>query len=75
MRDSTEVIILSKWQVVIGVLALIVACVAIAVGLLSPEIRYFLGLEQRQKARLSTSQNWHGRGSLSLDKRDCRSIL
>jgi len=24
---------------------------------------------------LSTSQNWHGRGSLSLDKRDCRSIL
>ena len=27
------------------------------------------------QTRLSTSQNWHGRGSLSLDKRDCRSIL
>jgi len=52
MRDSTEVIVLSKWPVVIGVLALIVACVAIVVGLLTPEIRYFLGLEQRQKARL-----------------------
>lgn len=39
-------------QVVIGALGLVIACVAIAVGLLNPEIRYFLGLDQRQNARL-----------------------
>jgi hypothetical protein len=47
MRDDTSI-----WQVVIGALGLVVACIAIVVGLLSPEIRYFLGLEQRQKASI-----------------------
>lgn len=46
---------LTIWQVVIGLLGLIIACVAVAISLLTPEIRYSLGLEQKPKVTLNGS--------------------
>lgn len=49
MQDDRETTRFSRQQIVISVLALIVAIVAIVASLLNPEIRQWLGLDQHQE--------------------------